>query len=108
MDQSEYFKLADEALATVAKWLEPLDPDEVDYVTGDGALTMEFADGAKFILSRQAATAQLWLAAQTQAFRFNYDAGQRKWVEEGGGHDLKRRLADLIAAKIGHLVEFPD
>ena len=48
MDEKEYLRRADECLGAVAKWLETLDPDEVDYTTGDGVVTMEFPDGGKF------------------------------------------------------------
>ncbi len=44
MDQHEFMQLADQCLARAAAWLEQLDPDEVDYLTGDGVLTMEFGD----------------------------------------------------------------
>ena len=63
MEESEYRTLADACLQRVARWLEGIEPDEVDYTTGDGMLTLEFPDGARFVLNRQGAARQIWFAA---------------------------------------------
>lgn len=106
MDANEFLKRADEALGAVAKWLETLDPDEVDYTTGDGVVTIEFPDGGKFILSRQAATSQLWLAAGARAWHYNRSPAGARWVDDRDGHDLYARLAEVVAERVGHPVEF--
>ena len=106
MDAKEYLRLADECLGAVAKWLETLDPDEVDYTTGDGVVSMEFPDGGKFILSRQAATNQIWLAAGARAWHYNFDAEAVRWIDDRDGHDLNERLAEAISERIGRTVEF--
>jgi len=105
MDANEFLRRADECLSAVAKWLETLDPDEVDYITGDGVVTIEFPDGGKFILSRQAATNQIWLAADARAWHYNRDAAGR-WVDDRDGHDLYGRLAEVVSERVGHPVEF--
>ncbi|HZC45973.1 MAG TPA: iron donor protein CyaY [Candidatus Acidoferrum sp.] len=72
MDDNEFRERSDTALSKVAKWLEDLDPDEVDYTTADGVVTIEFAGGAKFILSRQSQMKQMWLAAGSHGFHYNW------------------------------------
>ncbi len=106
MDANEFLKAADECMRVVAKWLETLDPDEVDYVTGDGVITIEFPDGGKFILSRQAATSQIWLAAGARAWHYNRSADAARWIDDRDGHDLYGRLAEVISERVGHPVEF--
>ena len=64
MDDREFLKAADECLGKVAKWLEGFDPDEADYSAADGAVTIEFPDGGKFILSRLSLT-RLLIRPQT-------------------------------------------
>jgi CyaY protein len=105
MDQKEFLQRAEECLAAVAKWLESLDPDEVDYTTGDGVVTIEFPDGGKFILSRQAATNQIWFAADARAWHYNRDAANSRWVDDRDGHDLYGRLGEVISERVGHSVE---
>jgi len=105
MEANEFLRRADECFGRVAKWLEALDPDEVDYSTGDGVVTIEFPDGGKFILSRQAATAQIWLAAGASGRHYDYDASTDRWRDDKDGHDLYGRLAELIGQKIGQTVD---
>ena len=106
MNNLEFSAKTDVCLARVAKWLEDFDPDEVDYSTADGSVTMEFPDGAKFILSRQSATKQIWLAAGSHGYHFSYDPDRDSWLDDKDGHQLYNRLAAAIGEKIGREVEF--
>lgn len=105
MDENEFLRLADTCLSSAAKWLETLDPDEVDYTTGDGVVTIEFPDGARFVLSRQRAARQMWLAADASGFHYGWDDGSRTWREEKDHHELFARLAELLGGKFGHPVD---
>ena len=105
MDDKEFMKAADDCLRRVAKWLEDLDPDEADYSTADGSVTIEFPDGAKFILSRQSATKQVWLAAGAHGYHYTLDQSANVWRDDKDGHELFARLAEVVGEKIGHPVE---
>jgi CyaY protein len=106
MDPKEFVARTEACLARAAKWLEQFDPDEVDYSAGDGALTIEFPDGGRFVLSRQSATSQVWLAAAAHGWRFNWDAAGGRWVDDKDGHELYARLAEALSEKLGRPVEF--
>jgi CyaY protein len=106
MDDREFQKAADSCLVRVAKWLEGLDPDDADYATADGSVTIEFPDGMKFILSRQSATNQIWLAAAAHGYHYDYDAARKTWLDDKDRHELYPRIAELISGQIGHRVEF--
>ena len=101
MDDAEFLRLADECIARAARWLEGLDPEQVDYTAGDGVLTIEFADGARFVLSRQQAARQMWLAAGAAGFHYRWDDGSGSWRDEKDRHELFDRLAALISAQTG-------
>jgi CyaY protein len=105
MDEREFIALADECLARVARWLDDCDPDELDYSTADGSIAMEFADGAKFILSRNLAMKQMWLAAAANGYHYIFDETASSWRDDRDGHDLHSKLAQVIAVKLGHPVE---
>jgi len=106
MDDKEFVTQSDACLVKVARWLEDLDPDEVDYSTGDGIVTVEFPDGTKFILSRQSAARQIWLAAGAHGWHYDFDASNGRWVDDKEGQDLLSRLAEAISDKLGHPVDF--
>src|SRR5260370_27753303 len=97
MDDNEFRERSDGALTTVAKWLEDLDPDEVDYTTADGVVTIEFASGAKFILSRQSQMKQMWLAAGSHRFHYSWDAGRNLWLHGKDSHELFPPLAATLS-----------
>jgi iron donor protein CyaY len=105
MDDNEFRERSDAALSKVAKWLEDFDADEVDYTTGDGVVTIEFSDGAKFILSRQSQMKQLWLAAGARAFHYNWNDARSTWLDDKDGHELSSRLAEVISDQLGHPVD---
>ena len=105
MDDREFVAKSDQCLDRVAKWLEDFDPEEADYATADGSVTIEFPDGAKFILSRQSAGKQMWLAAGAHGYHYNYDSSRDTWLDDKDGHELYARLAEAVSAQIGHAVE---
>ena len=106
MDDNEVRERSDAALTTVAKWLEEIDPDEVDYTTADGVVTIEFSTGAKFILSRQSQMKQMWLAAGSHGFHYSWDVARSLWLDDKDGHELFPRLAETISEQLGHPVAF--
>ena len=104
MDRKDYLELADACLDRVADWLEAFDPDEVDFSPADGVLTIEFADGVRFVLNRQAAAEQMWLAAGARAWHYDWDAKSERWSNDRDGHDLYERLSEAVSEKIGRAV----
>lgn len=67
LDAASFRRLSDECLAAVARWVAEFDPDELDAHESDGVVTLEFADGARFVLNRQAGNHQMWYAAGARA-----------------------------------------
>jgi CyaY protein len=108
MDANEFAQRSDACLARVARWLEEFDPDEADYSTGDGVVTIEFPDGGRFVLSRQSATSQMWLAAGAHGWHFDYESSRDRWVDDKDGEELNARLAQALSEKLGREIKFED
>ena len=104
MDRQEYLHLVDACLRDVERWVCGLDEEEVDFATGDGLLTIEFTDGARFVLNRQTPASQMWFAAGARAWHYRWDPARRTWVDDRDGHELYARLAEVVADKLGHPV----
>lgn len=104
MESKEFLRLADACLARAAEKLEAFDPDEVDFSTSDGVVSIEFPDGARYILNRQTAADQMWFAAGARAYHYGWDAGRSVWVDDRDGHELFERLSAAISEKIGRTV----
>ena len=103
MERQEFLNLADTCLERVADWLEAFDPDEVDFASTDGVVTLEFADGTRYVLNRQTAADQMWYAAGARAWHYDWD-GER-WLSDKDGHELLGRIAESVSEKIGRRVE---
>jgi CyaY protein len=101
VDPKLYQQRADECLARVARWLEAFDPDEVDYATSDGVITLSFPDGKRFVLNRQSAASQMWLAAGARAWHYRFDEARGEWLDDKDGHALLERIASVVSEKLG-------
>lgn len=104
MDTQQYHKLVDACLASVADWLEPFDPDELDYQTSDGVITLVFVDKTRYVLNRQGAVNQMWYAAGARAWHYNWDETRAAWIDDRDGHDLLANLVSTVSRKLGRPV----
>lgn len=105
MASNDFLHRADQCLERVATWLEAFDPDEVDFSSADGVLTMEFADGARYVLNRQTAADQMWFAAGARAWHYDWDAEASTWKDDRDGHELLERIRESVSEKLGRAVE---
>ena len=104
LDDAAFRRLSDECLASHSLWLSEFDPDELDYRESDGVLTLEFADGARFVLNRQAGNKQMWYAAGARAWHYGWDPARRAWVDDRDGHELGANVRRTVAEKLGRPV----
>lgn len=104
MERSKFLHLADLCLERAASAFEEFDPDELDFRLSDGVLTLEFGDGTRFVLNRQTAADQMWLAAGARAWHYDWDPASEAWRNDRDGHDLLERLAGVVGEKLGRPV----
>ena len=103
MDQQEFLQLADACLEHFADALEEYDPDEVDFTSTDGVLTIEFPDGARYVLNRQTAASQMWFAAGARAWHYNWNGDT--WVNDRDEHELRMCVSTSVSEKVGREVK---
>lgn len=108
MDPRQYDKRADQCLEGIASWLEDFDPDEVDFSTSDGVVTIEFPDGTRYVLNRQAAVHQMWYAAGVRAWHYDWSPETSDWKNDRDQHSLYARIAETISEKLGRAVSAPE
>ena len=106
MTNQEYLLRADDCLTRVETWLEDFDPDEVDFSTTDGMVSIEFADGVRFVLNRQSGNNQMWFAAGVRAFHYDWSGDRDTWIDDRDGHDLFEKIAEVVGEKLGRPVRF--
>lgn len=93
MSLQHFDSAVDEILLAIEDAIEDSEAD-IEYDTIGGILTLEFPDNSRIIINRQSATKQIWVAAKSGGFHFNFDNSQ--WFEEKEKTPLADKLTDLI------------
>jgi CyaY protein len=77
---------------------EALDPwlDDLDYENTGGILTLEFESGGTMVFSRQIGNFQLWVAARSGGYHFNFDEQAGDWRGTRSGELFR----DFVVAEI--------
>jgi CyaY protein len=93
----------DKAAETILRLEEAIEASgaDIDYETVSDILTLEFADRSKIIVNKQGAVRQLWVAAKSGGFHYDYDAAGDCWRNAQSGEDLFAELTRLIAQQAG-------
>ena len=81
---------------------------DIDYDTVSDILTISFDDGSKLIVNKQSAADQLWLAARSGGFHYDYDAGSGQWLNDKTGENFFVELSRLATEQAGEEISFGD
>lgn len=74
---------------------------DLDMEISAGVLTVEFENGSKLIFSRQEPLRQLWLAARSGGFHFDYDESTQRWVCDTSDELLGEMLVRIVNEQSG-------
>lgn len=83
MTEAEFLTLYRDTLTRIEETVENAiqhDDADMDYEAGNDMLTLIFNNRSVAILSRQSAICQLWLAARSGGFHFEYDSAAANWI----------------------------
>ena len=102
MDEKEFGRRAAEALRKLDDALRDVEGVESD-LAGD-ILTLEFEDGAKFVVNSHSAAQQIWMSANMQAWHFGWDGAAQKWRDTRSSAELFSELGKLVSEKLAQPV----
>lgn len=89
--------------------LEELLEDHADDIeVSAGMMTIKFDNGSQLILSRQEPLRQLWLAARSGGYHFDYDEASGKWTCEKSEELLGEVLARATKEQAGLELDFEE
>ena len=74
---------------------------DVDLENSAGVLTVKFENGTQLIFSRQEPLCQLWLAARSGGFHFDYNEEDRNWQCDTSDELLSEMLARITQEQAG-------
>lgn len=105
MNESEFNDIADKTIEDIQDAVDNSGAD-IDYDEIGGVLTLEFEDSSKIIFSKQGAMKQLWIAAKSGGYHFDYDEASEQWLCDSGDHEeLYVMLSRLATEQAGESVE---
>ena len=103
MNEAEFHKNAHATLQAIEQAVEASGAD-IEFEIVSDILTLEFANGSKIIVNKQTPARQLWVAAKSGGFHYDYDDASRTWRNHQTGaelfHDLSRLASEQAAATI--------
>ena len=101
MNESEFQEIAEQTIEDMQDAIDNSGAD-IDYDEIGGVLTLEFEDGSKIIFSKQGAMNQLWMAAKSGGFHFDYNEESEQWVcDSGDNEEMYKMLSRLSSEQSG-------
>ena len=104
MNESDFDQLAEDTMIKIEDAIDNSGAD-IDYDTGGGILTLEFANGSQIIINKQAPLCQIWVAARSGGFHFDYDSDGSCWRLQGKDDELFACLNRYCNEQAGEPVE---
>ncbi len=103
MDDTRFDKLARQELGHIEDRFMDVDPDEVEVSTSDGVLHLDLRGGIRIVINAHRAAKQIWMAAVTDAWHFDYIENEGIWRSAKGGVvcELRETLASIIKQRVG-------
>lgn len=81
---------------------------DLDIENSAGVLTIKFENGTQLIFSRQEPLRQLWLAARSGGFHFDYDEEEKRWSCDTSDELLSEMLARISLDQAGVELDFDE
>lgn len=107
LTEQQYLSLAGRELGRLTDALDELSESlettfEVELASD--IITIEFDDDAKFVINSHRAARQIWMAAGSSAWHFDYDASADRWWAQKQQAELWASVTEQIATKLGRTV----
>ncbi len=103
MNESDFDQLAEATMLAIEEAIDECGVD-IDYDNAGGILTLEFGNGSRIIINKQAPLTQLWVAARSGGFHFDYDSAGECWRLKGGGEELFSCLSRCCGEQAGEAI----
>ncbi len=93
MTESEFNEKVDNTLIQIEDALDNCDAD-LDYDTVGGILTITIeSNNSKVIINKQVPLSQIWVAAKSGGYHFNYDEPSQNWLNDNDQQELFEALS---------------
>jgi CyaY protein len=99
--ETEYEAVAIPELKALLGALDALDGDGFEPELAADILTLEFSDGTRYVVNSHRAARQIWMAAERQAWHFDFVPETKRWIAQKSGDELWDTVSRVIEKKLG-------
>ena len=97
MNLNEFNDKMDDTLTQIEDAIDNCDVD-LDYENAGGVFTITIeSNGSKIIINRQPPLSQLWVAAKSGGYHFNYDETSQTWLNNKDNKELFIALSQFCS-----------
>ena len=105
ISEADYDALALPELSALVHALDELELSGVECELSSDILTLELAGGARYVVNSHRAARQIWMAAERNAWHFDWDPARAAWIAKKTGDELWGTLSRVLSSKLGQPVE---
>jgi CyaY protein len=105
--EAEYEAVAKPELAALVRALDELELSGLEAELASDILTLEFEDGARYVVNSHRAARQIWMAAELQAWHFDWVAAEGRWIASKSGDELWSTLEGALTRRLKRPVSLP-
>lgn len=98
INESEFLAAAERALGAIEAAVEACGAD-IETTRAGNVLTLELADGSRIVVNSQTPMRQIWVAAKSGGFHYQWDDGA--WRDTRDGSELFAALSRVVSAQAG-------
>ncbi len=102
MNDSEFHQLVDQLISRIEQTLDAVDAD-IDYEINEGVMRL-IVGSSQIVINRQEPLHQVWLAAKTGGYHFNFK--DNNWFCDRSGKPFFALLSETIRAQSGAEISF--
>lgn len=107
MTEAEYEAVARPELAALVRALDELELSGFEAELASDILTLEFEDGKRYVVNSHRAARQIWMAAELQAWHFDWVPEERRWIATKSGDELWATLESALSRRLKRQVTLP-
>jgi CyaY protein len=100
MDTKLFHRHAAQALEHLDQALGDLEHEDLDVQLAGDVLTLTFRGGDRYVINAHSAAGQIWMAAGTTAWHFDYDDPRGRWIATRTDDELMATVARLVGERL--------
>jgi CyaY protein len=104
ISEQDYEARALPELRALVDALDALELPGLECELASDILTIEHSNGDRYVVNSHRAARQIWMAAERNAWHFDWDDQRASWVAKKSGDELWGTLSRVLTTKLGQPV----